>query len=127
MNEIINKLEIHLPDEDAFLKIRETLTRIGIANNKTKTLHQSCHILQKRGHYYLVHFKELLALDGRCVEMSAEDIERRNNIAKLLEDWGLCSVANPVDHEFTGDNKFRIISYRDSKEWTLRYKYKIGA
>lgn len=125
--DIINKLEIKLPDDDAFLKIRETLTRIGIANNKTNTLYQSCHILQKRGVYYLVHFKELLALDGRCVEITAEDIERRNNIAKLLEDWSLCSIAHPESHEFTGDNKFRVISYCDSKNWELRYKYKIGA
>lgn len=126
MNEVINKLEILLPDDDAFLKIRETLRRIGIANNETKTLYQSCHILQKRGKYYVVHFKELLALDGRCVELSPEDVERRNNIVKLLEDWGLCSIAYPDSHVFTGDNKFRIISYRESKNWNLRYKYKIG-
>ncbi len=127
MADFINKLEIQLPDDDAFLKIRETLTRIGIANNKTNTLYQSCHILQKRGLYYLVHFKELLALDGRCVEITEEDIERRNNIAKLLEDWSLCKIAHPDSHKFTGDNKFRVVSFRDSKKWELRYKYKIGA
>ena len=125
--DIINKLAITLPDEDAFLKIRETLTRIGIANNKTNTLYQSCHILQKRGGYFIVHFKELLALDGRCVEMTDEDIERRNNIAKLLEDWGLCGIAHPESHAFSGDNKFRVISFNDSKSWTLRYKYRIGS
>ncbi|AUR85840.1 translational regulator [Vibrio phage 1.081.O._10N.286.52.C2] len=124
--DIINKLKVQLVDDESFLKIRETLTRIGIANNKTSTLYQSCHILQKRGVYYLVHFKELLALDGRCVEITSEDIERRNNIAKLLEDWGLCVIAHPESHDFSGDNKFRIISFRESKDWTLRYKYKIG-
>lgn len=127
MNDLINKLEIELPQPDDFLKIRETLTRIGIANNQTKTLIQSCHILQKRGRYYVVHFKELLALDGRCVEFTNEDIERRNNIARLLADWKLCVIKTPDAHEFTEDNRFRVISHKDAKDWKLVHKYKIGA
>lgn len=125
--DIISQLEIELISPDNFLKIKETLTRIGIANNVNKTLVQSCHILQKRGKYYVVHFKELLALDGRCVEFTAEDIERRNNIAMLLQEWGLCKIVSPGNHVFTGDNKFRVISYRESKDWNLVYKYKIGS
>lgn len=125
--DIISQLEIELISPDNFLKIKETLTRIGIANNVNKTLVQSCHILQKRGKYYVVHFKELLALDGRCVEFTGEDIERRNNIAMLLQEWGLCKIVSPENHVFTGDNKFRVISYRESKDWNLVYKYKIGS
>lgn len=121
-------LEINLVDSDAFLKIRETLTRIGIANNKTKTLCQSCHILQKRGKHYVVHFKELLALDGRTVDFNAEDIERRNDIAKLLEEWGLCTIVNLTEAVSDRLNKFRVISYRDATEggWELNHKYVIG-
>lgn len=124
----IKMLEIKLADSDAFLKIRETLTRIGIANNKTKTLCQSCHILQKRGKHYIVHFKELLALDGREVDFNEEDLERRNDIAKLLEEWGLCSIINTEDAVSERLNKFRVISYRDATEggWDLKHKYIIG-
>lgn len=124
--DIINSLEIQLQHQDDFLKIRETLTRMGIANNATKTLYQSCHILQKRGKYYIVHFKELLALDGRCVTITNEDIERRNNIAKLLEEWNLCSIVSPESHTFTTENRFRVVSHRDSKDWNLVHKYRIG-
>lgn len=124
--DFINKIEITLPNDEAFLKIRETLTRMGIANNKTKTLWQSCHILQKQSRYYITHFKELLALDGRCVEMTEEDVERRNNITKLLAQWGLCEISSPENHKFTTDHRFRIVSYKDSKDWDLRRKYAVG-
>ena len=124
---IINKLEIKLPHPDDFLKIAETLTRMGIANNTTKTLYQSCHILQKRGLYYIVHFKELLALDGRMVTFSNDDINRRNNIAKLLSEWKLCEIVDAGSHEYTTDNRFRVISFKDSKDWKLVHKYKIGS
>ena len=125
----INLLEIQLPDvNDSFLKIRETLTRMGIANNKSKILYQSCHILNKRGKVYIVHFKELLALDGRTVDLNKEDIERRNDIAKLLEEWNLCKIVNPDTANSERLNKFRVISYRDATEggWQLQHKYVIG-
>lgn len=124
--DIISSLQIQLKTPDDFLKIRETLTRMGIANNQNRILYQSCHILQKRGLYYVVHFKELLALDGRCVEISEEDIERRNNIAKLLEEWNLCEIVNPDNHTFTKDNRFRVITHRDASKWKLVHKYKVG-
>lgn len=126
----INLLEIELPDNngDAFLKIRETLTRMGIANNKNKVLTQSCHILNKRGKIYIVHFKELLALDGREVQISDEDIERRNDIAQLLQEWNLCTIVNPSEAKTERLNKFRVITYHDATEggWTLQHKYAIG-
>lgn len=121
-------LEILLTHEDSFPKIRETLTRIGIANNKTKTLYQSCHILNKRGKTYIVHFKELLELDGRVTNITDEDFDRRNDIAKLLEDWGLCTIVVPEKAASPRKNLFRIISYLDSTEggWKKIYKYNIG-
>lgn len=126
----INLLEIELPEDsnDAFLKIRETLTRMGIANNKTKTLTQSCHILNKRGRVYIVHFKELLALDGREVTLSDEDVERRNDIAQLLQEWNLCTIVNPSQVKTQRLNKFRVITYSEATEggWVLQNKYVIG-
>lgn len=119
-------LEISLNKDDDFLKIRETLTRIGIANNKTKTIYQSCHILQKQGKYFIVHFKELLKLDGREVNFSEEDLIRRNDIAKLLEDWNLCDIIEPTKYDFRGDNHFRIINFAAKEQWKLVHKYKIG-
>lgn len=119
-----NMLEIKLHTPDDFLKIRETLTRIGIANNKEKRIYQSCHILQKQGKYYIVHFKELLQLDGREVNISEEDIDRRDDIASLLSDWGLCDVLSEFDAP--GDNFFRVISFKDKVNWKLIHKYKIG-
>ncbi|AIA65046.1 translation repressor [Cronobacter phage S13] len=119
-------LEISLNKSDDFLKIRETLTRIGIANNKTKTLYQSCHILQKQGKYFIVHFKELLKLDGRVVDFNEEDQIRRNDIAKLLEDWGLCAIIESEKYDFRGDNHFRIINFAAKEQWKLVHKYKIG-
>lgn len=121
-------IEIELTKEDSFPKIRETLTRIGIANNKTKTIYQSCHILNKRGKVFIVHFKELLALDGRVAVMTDEDIERRNDIAKLLAEWGLCQIVDPASAPSTRRNLFRIISYTEANEggWNKVYKYNIG-
>ncbi len=121
-------LEIELIGNDSFFKIKETLTRIGIANNKTKTLWQSCHILSKRGKHYIVHFKELLELDGRKVDITDEDIERRNDIAKLLEEWQLCAIINGSAYKSDRLNKFRTLSYADAKEggWQLNHKYVIG-
>lgn len=122
-------LEIELPDtRDSFLKIRETLTRMGIANNKDKVITQSCHILNKRGKVYIVHFKELLALDGRVVNINEEDLERRNDIAQLLQEWGLCTISNPENFETDRLNKFRVITYRDVTDngWTQKHKYVIG-
>lgn len=121
-------IEIELSNPESFPKIRETLTRIGIANNKTKTIYQSCHILNKRGKVYIVHFKELLELDGRDAKMTDEDVERRNDIAKLLEEWGLCRIVNLCQAVSSRRNLFRIISYTEATRggWQKVYKYNIG-
>lgn len=124
--DIVSSLEIKLKEPDDFLKIRETLTRIGIANNSTKTLTQSCHILQKRGKYYITHFKELLVLDGLCVTFTESDINRRNDIAVLLEAWGLCDIVDKEHHTFNQCNHFRVLSSKDAKEWSLLSKYEFG-
>lgn len=115
-------IDIYHPDD--FLKIAETLTRIGIASNKEKKLYQSCHILQKQGKYYIVHFKEMLKLDGLPVSISEEDILRRNNIASLLNSWKLCTILQPI--EVTAHNNFRVISRKQKGEWQLIAKYKFG-
>lgn len=117
-------LEIKLKNEDDFLKIKETLTRMGIANNKERVLYQSCHILQKQGKYYIVHFKELLKLDGREVNFTEEDQLRRNNIALCLSNWGMCEIVGA--HKFCTENHFRVIPFRDKANWTLIHKYRIG-
>lgn len=121
-------IEIELTNPDSFPKIRETLTRVGIANNKTKTIYQSCHILNKRGKVFIVHFKELLELDGRAAKMTDEDVERRNDIAKLLQDWGLCKIVDPNTAVSDRRNLFRIISFAEANEggWQKVYKYNIG-
>ena len=121
-------IEIELVSQDSFPKIRETLTRVGIANNKTKTIYQSCHILNKRGKVYIVHFKELLELDGREAKMTDEDTERRNDITKLLEDWNLCRIVDPTQAVSERRNLFRIISFADANTggWQKVYKYNIG-
>lgn len=121
-------IEIKLGEEDDFLKVRETLTRIGVASRKEKTLYQSCHILHKQGKYYLVHFKELFALDGKPTDFSDDDKARRNTIANLLEEWGLIKV---VDNDMTSSpvasmNQIKIIPHKDKKEWNLITKYNIG-
>ncbi|MGL5579402.1 MAG: translational repressor RegA [Cetobacterium sp.] len=117
-------LEIKLKSDDDFLKIKETLTRMGIANNKDRVLYQSCHILQKQGLYYIVHFKELLQLDGRQVDITVEDELRRNNIAKCLSDWNMCDIVGT--HRFNTENHFRIISFKEKENWKLVSKYRIG-
>lgn len=120
----MNMLEITLKNDDDFLKIKETLTRMGIANNKDRILYQSCHILQKQGRYYVVHFKELLRLDGRVVDITQEDHLRRNNIAWCLAEWGMCDIVGT--HEYSTEKHFRVIPFRDKASWVLRHKYRIG-
>lgn len=121
-------IEVRLGEEDDFLKVRETLTRIGVASRKEKTLYQSCHILHKQGKYYIVHFKELFALDGKPSDFSEEDKGRRNTITKLLSDWGLVAI---VDHEkiaepLTSLNQIKILPFKEKNEWSLVTKYNIG-
>lgn len=121
-------VEVRLGEEDDFLKVRETLTRIGVASRKDKTLYQSCHILHKQGKYYIVHFKELFALDGKPSDFSAEDKGRRNTITKLLSDWGLIAVVEPdkiVDPQ-TPLNQIKILPFKEKNEWNLVTKYNIG-
>lgn len=120
-------LEVTLPEPDAFLKVRETLTRIGIASRKDKKLYQSCHILHKQGRYFIVHFKELFALDGKESNITVGDIERRNAISALLQDWELLKIVNPAK----GENKatlsqIKVVSYKEKTEWELVPKYNIG-
>lgn len=121
-------LEITLKSEQDFLKIKETLTRIGVSSRKEKKLYQSCHILHKRGKYYIVHFKELFKLDGLESNFDAEDKGRRNSIAKLLEEWGLLDIVNEKQAEdpITSLNKIKIIKYSERGEWELCPKYHIG-
>lgn len=120
-------LEVVLPEPDNFLKVRETLTRIGVASKKTKILYQSCHILHKQGRYFIVHFKELFALDGKEANISINDIERRNTIAKLLEDWGLLSVVDSSKASQQASlSQIKIVSYKEKQEWELVAKYSIG-
>jgi len=120
-------VEIFLNEPDDFLKVRETLTRIGVASRKEKKLYQSCHILHKQGRYFIVHFKELFALDGKYANLTVNDVQRRNRIVKLLSDWGLISVA---DEESIIDiaplNQIKVISYKEKSEWILETKYNIG-
>ena len=113
-------LEIKLPNPDAFLKIRETLTRIGVAAKQEKVLWQSVHILHKRGNYYLVHFKEFFGIDNRDVDITVEDIRRRNTIAKLLEQWGLCTVVKQDDLIKTKLNNMKIVPSKEKHEWQLK-------
>lgn len=120
-------IEITLKQPEDFLKVKETLTRMGIANNKDSILYQSCHILQKQGRYYIVHFKEMLKLDGRPVVIDEEDEVRRDSIAQLLEDWGLVDIApGQRSYMFEMANNFRVISFKQKDEWTLKSKYTIG-
>ena len=118
-------LEISLKEPDDFLKVRETLSRIGVASRKERKLYQSCHILHKLGRYYIVHFKELFALDGKKTNLSENDIARRNTITNLLKDWGLVDIlgeANPV----APLSQIKVLSYREKDEWALETKYNIG-
>mgnify|MGYP001284479616 CR=1 FL=1 len=120
-------VEVLLNEPDDFLKVRETLTRIGVASRKEKKLYQSCHILHKQGRYFIVHFKELFALDGKRANLTANDIQRRNRITRLLADWGLISV---VKAESVSDiaplNQIKVLSYKDKGDWELEQKYNIG-
>ena len=120
-------LEVTLNEPDDFLKIRETLTRIGVASRKEKRLYQSSHILHKQGKYYIVHFKELFALDGKYANLTVNDVQRRNRIIKLLSDWGLISVVNPdTVTDIAPLNQIKVLSYKDKSEWILEQKYSIG-
>ena len=120
-------LEVTLTEPDDFLKVRETLTRIGVASRKDKTLFQSCHILHNQGHYFIVHFKELFALDGKTADLSDNDLQRRNTIAKLLVDWGLVKINDPdLFTDYAPLSQIKVISHREKDEWKLETKYNIG-
>lgn len=120
-------LEVDLIEPDNFLKVRETLTRIGIASKKDKKLFQSCHILHKQGRYFIVHFKELFALDGKESDISMSDIERRNVIAELLQDWGLLKILDKTKAEPKASlSQIKVVSFKEKAEWELVPKYNIG-
>ena len=118
-------LEVSLNEPDDFLKVRETLSRIGVASRKDKTLFQSCHILHKQGKYYIVHFKELFALDGKDTNLSENDIARRNTIANLLSDWGLVDVVGTTKIEAAPLSQIKVISFKEKGDWKLETKYNI--
>ena len=119
-------VEVSLGEPDDFLKVRETLTRIGVASRKEKKLYQSCHILHKQGRYFIVHFKELFALDGKRANLTSNDVQRRNRISQLLADWGLIKILN-VDQiqEIAPLNQIKVLSYKDKGDWILEPKYNI--
>tara|TARA_Y100000589_G_scaffold151098_2_gene144074 strand:+ start:23055 stop:23480 length:426 start_codon:yes stop_codon:yes gene_type:complete len=120
-------VEVVLSEPDDFLKVRETLTRIGVASRKERKIYQSCHILHKQGKYYIVHFKELFALDGKNTNFSLNDLQRRNRIAQLLSDWGLISIVVPEKiQDLAPLNQIKVLAFRDKEEWTLESKYNIG-
>ena len=127
--DIENMLEISFSENDDFLKIRETLTRIGVASRKDRTLYQSCHILHKRGKYYLVHFKELFALDGKDSSINHNDIARRNAIARLLEEWKLLKIVDTVKAStpLAPMSQIKVLPHKEKDEWKLVAKYNIGA
>tara|TARA_R110000772_G_scaffold184463_1_gene295487 strand:+ start:159 stop:590 length:432 start_codon:yes stop_codon:yes gene_type:complete len=133
MNELDNSwhpkkmLEVQLKEPDDFLKVRETLTRIGVASRKDKKLFQSCHILHKQGRYFIVHFKELFALDGKFSNFSENDLERRNTIAHLLGDWGLITILNKEQAENKAPlSQIKVLAFKDKSDWDLQAKYNIG-
>jgi len=120
-------IEITLNEPDDFLKVRETLTRIGVASRKEKKIYQSCHILHKQGRYYIVHFKELFALDGKHANLTVNDVQRRNRIIQLLCDWGLVSVISPEKvTDIAPLNQIKVLAYKEKHEWVLETKYNIG-
>jgi hypothetical protein len=120
-------VEVALVNQDDFLKVRETLTRIGVASRKDQTLYQSCHILHKQGRYFIVHFKELFALDGKHADLSDNDLQRRNTVAHLLEDWGLVTITNGDACEDTAPlSQIKVLSFEEKKDWNLVAKYNIG-
>ena len=122
-------VEVSLSEPDDFLKVRETLTRIGVASRKEKKIYQSCHILHKQGKYYIVHFKELFALDGKKTNLSSNDVQRRNRIVQLLGDWGLIKI-NSISEDKIKDlaplNQIKVLSFKEKGDWTLESKYNIG-
>ena len=122
-------VEVTLGEPDDFLKVRETLTRIGVASRKEKKIYQSCHILHKQGKYYIVHFKELFALDGKNTNLSINDLQRRNRIVQLLLDWGLVSIVEQSKEKIADLaplNQIKVLSFKEKNEWTLESKYNIG-
>lgn len=129
MNELLASLvEVTIAEEEDFLKIKETLTRIGVASRKENKLFQSCHIFHKQGRYYIVHFKEMFAIDGKTTDISDEDIGRRNKIAQLLEDWGLLKIV--VEESISGPvasmSQIKIINHKEKADWILEAKYNMG-
>ena len=120
-------IEVTLNEPDDFLKVRETLTRIGVASRKEKKIYQSCHILHKQGRYFIVHFKELFALDGKHANLTQNDVQRRNRIIQLLSDWGLVTVLS-VDKitDIAPLNQIKVLAYKEKNEWILETKYNIG-
>ena len=121
-------VEISLNEPDDFLKVRETLTRIGVASRKEKKIYQSCHILHKQGRYFLVHFKELFALDGKHANLTSNDVQRRNRVAQLLSDWGLVEVLTTDQiKDIAPLNQIKVLAYRDKGDWILETKYNIGS
>ena len=120
-------IEVILNEPDDFLKVRETLTRIGVASRKEKKIYQSCHILHKQGKYYIVHFKELFALDGKHANLTVNDVQRRNRITQLIADWGLVTVLSPeLITDIAPLNQIKVLSFKDKGEWILETKYNIG-
>ena len=120
-------IEIKLNEPDDFLKVRETLTRIGVASRKEKKLYQSCHILHKQGKYFIVHFKELFALDGKYANLTINDVQRRNRITRLLADWGLISIVSDDSIiDIAPLNQIKVLSYKEKNDWSLEQKYNIG-
>jgi hypothetical protein len=129
MNEILDSLiEVRIAEEEDFLKIKETLTRIGVASRKEKKLYQSCHIFHKQGKYYIVHFKEMFSMDGKPSNFSDEDKGRRNKIIELLQDWGLLKVceAESIKEPLASMSQIKIINHKEKDEWTLEAKYNMG-
>jgi hypothetical protein len=128
MVDLTKFVEVSLNEQDDFLKVRETLTRIGVSSRKERILYQSCHILHKQGRYYLVHFKELFALDGKPSNLTENDIQRRNAIAQLLEEWGLVKILNPkiIENNIAPLHQIKIISFKEKDDWELIPKYNIG-
>ena len=121
-------IEVTLNEPDDFLKVRETLTRIGVASRKEKKIYQSCHILHKQGRYFLVHFKELFALDGKHANLTVNDVQRRNRIAQLLSDWGLIGINDSGQiKDIAPLNQIKVLAYKDKSDWILETKYNIGA
>ena len=121
-------VEVLLNEPDDSLKVRETLTRIGVASRKEKKLYQSCHILHKQGRYFIVHFKELFALDGKHANLTVNDVQRRNRIVRLLADWGLITVVSPdAVMDIAPLNQIKVLAYRDKSDWVLEQKYNIGS